>query len=168
MIGLLGVMLGCDDSPPPVVEAPVEVAPPTPPASITPSLPPEPEAPAEAAVLSLRTVGTRMVFEQTALSAPAGPIRLTYTSASTEPAMLHNVVIVAAGTEDAVGIAGIDAGPDRAYVPEHDAVLASSPLLSPEESAELLVTLQPGTYAYTCTFPGHYLTERGVLTVKAP
>ncbi|MFT5686935.1 MAG: hypothetical protein ACI8RZ_007892, partial [Myxococcota bacterium] len=41
MIGLLGVLVGCDDSPPPaVVEEPIEVAPPTPPATITPSLPP--------------------------------------------------------------------------------------------------------------------------------
>ncbi|MFT5685408.1 MAG: azurin, partial [Myxococcota bacterium] len=122
--------------------------------------------PAVATALTLRTVGARMVFEQPTLAAPAGPIRLTYTSASTEPAMLHNIVILKQGTEDAVGIAGIDAGPDRSYVPEHEAVLAASPLLAPEESAELLVTLASGIYAYACTSPGHYITERGVLTVS--
>lgn len=162
---LLGVLVGCEDSPPPaVVEAPVEVTPPAPPASITPSLPAPPE-PVDVAGLSLRTVGVDMVFEQTTLTAPAGPIRLTYTSASTEPAMLHNLVLLTSGAEDAVGVAGIAAGPDRSYVPEHEAVLAASPLLAPEESAELLVTLQPGTYAYACTSPGHYITERGVLRV---
>jgi len=162
---LLGVLAGCDDSPPPaVVEAPVEVTSPEPPASITPSLPPTPE-PIEATSLSLRTVGVDMVFEQTTLTAPAGPIRLTYTSASTVPALLHNVVILTSGAEDAVGIAGIDAGVDRDHVPAHEAVLGASPLLAPEESAELLVTLQAGAYAYACTSPGHYITERGVLTV---
>ena len=36
-----------------------------------------------------------------------------------------------------------------------------------EESAEIFVTLAPGTYTYTCTFPGHYLTEKGTLTITA-
>ena len=46
--------------------------------------------------------------------------------------------------------------------------LAASPLLAPEESAELFVTLAAGTYHYTCTFPGHYLTEKGSLLVHSP
>ena len=160
------MMAGCGDSPTPgEVEAPIEVVDPTPPAIIVPNLPPEPAAEAEATNRSLSTVGARMVFDQATMTAPTGPLRLSYTSQSTEPAMLHNLLIVRAGAEDAVGIAGIDAGPDKGYAPDHDAVLAASQLLAPGESAEIFVTLKPGVYTYICTFPGHYLTEKGVLTV---
>ena len=77
------------------------------------------------------------------------------------------MLIVDAGTIDEVGLAGIDAGPDKDYVPDLEAVLAASPLLAPEESAELFVTLAAGTYHFICSFPGHYLTEKGTLVVSA-
>ena len=170
MIALLTMLMGCDDSPPPPVtqEPPSEVEPPTLPAVVTPSLPPEPEPEPEATDLLLSTRGNHMALTITDLSAPAGPVRLTFTNRATEPTMLHNMLIVRTERIDEIGLAGIDAGPDRDYVPEGDAVLAASPLLAPEESAELFVTLTAGTYHYICTFPGHYLTEKGTLLVSAP
>ena len=170
MIGLLTMLAACDDSPaPPVGQAPpTEVEPPTLPAVVTPSLPPEPEPEATPTDLLLSTRGNHMALTKAALSAPAGPVRLTFTNRATEPTMLHNMLIIRADHTDEIGLAGIDAGPDRDYVPAHDAVLAASPLLSPEESAELLVTLDAGTYHYLCTFPGHYLTEKGTLQISAP
>ena len=80
--------------------------------------------------------------------------------------MLHNAVVVPEGMSDQVGLAGIDAGASRGYVPEHEAVLAASPLLSPGESAELLLSLAAGAYTVVCTFPGHHILMRGVMKVK--
>ncbi|MFT4978107.1 MAG: azurin [Myxococcota bacterium] len=118
-----------------------------------------------AASLSLGTDGDQIVFAPAALTAPAGLIRLTFTNNATAPAMRHNVVIVTAGTEESVGVGGIQAGEAGHYVPDSPDVLAATTMLRAGTSASLVVDLPPGEYAFICTFPGHYLTMRGTLTV---
>ena len=45
-------------------------------------------------------------------------------------------------------------------------VLAFTPLAAPKQAAEVTFTAPaPGKYPYICTFPGHYLLMKGVLTV---
>ena len=151
--------------PPPPVQAP----PTAPPAVPAPSAVPDDTPTAETAVtrLVLATVGDQMRFDQARLEAPAGSIAISLTNNASTASMLHNVVVVRAGTVDVVGPAAIAAGEERGYVPDSPDVLAATPLLGPGQTGALVVTLEPGEYEYICTFPGHYLQMRGTLRVTA-
>lgn len=49
-----------------------------------------------------------------------------------------------------------------------DGVDEATPEIEPGESASLTVTLEPGTYTYICTIPGHeQLGMRGAFTVTS-
>jgi azurin len=72
----------------------------------------------------------------------------------------HNFVIVRPGSRDKVTLAALALGEkalELAFVPPLPEVLASSPLLDAEKSAEVRWRLpdEPGIYPYVCTFPGH-------------
>jgi azurin len=57
---------------------------------------------------------------------------------------------------------------DRGFVPESPLVLFSTPLVNARQSATLEFTAptEPGDYPFICTFPGHWITMRGVLRVE--
>jgi len=115
--------------------------------------------------LTLGTVGDRIRFTEAALSASAGLIRIRFTNNAAAGAMQHNMVIVPAGKEEDIGVAAIAAGESARYLPDSPDVLAATEMLRAGESDTLVVDLPPGTYAFLCTFPGHYLQMRGTLTV---
>lgn len=121
--------------------------------------------------LELYTVGETMQtmqFEPTKLSVPAGAkVTLTLNNKASAEAMIHNAVIIKAGKQDAVIEAGLEAGPDMEYVPEHPAVVAATDLATPGETVEITFTApeKKGTYQYICTYPGHS-AMKGVLLVK--
>ena len=159
-------LAACEDrpEPPPAPAAPPEAAAAEPPAEAPPTTA---AALGERTVLSLSTVGDQMRFDKATLEAPAGEVAITFTNAATSASMQHNVVLVPAGKADAVGAAGIGAGPERGYVPDGPDVIAATKLLGPGQRDTLVATLAPGEYAFICTFPGHYLQMRGTLRVRA-
>ncbi len=84
--------------------------------------------------------------------------------------MPHNVVITLPGKADAVGKAALQLGIKGAeldYVPHMPEVLWHTKLVGPGGSDVIYFRApdKPGSYQYVCTFPGHYLTMRGVLRV---
>lgn len=84
--------------------------------------------------------------------------------------MLHNVVFVEPNSADEVGKEAMTmglAGPDKEYVPESGKVLYHTPLVNPGDEVTIYfeVPEEPGEYQYVCTYPGHYITMRGVLKV---
>ena len=79
--------------------------------------------------------------------------------------MYHNVVIVPVGKEEAIGVSAIGVGEAGHYIPDDEAVLGATPILRSGESGSIVVDLPPGQYSFICTFPGHYLSMRGTLTV---
>ena len=107
-------------------------------------------------------------FDQSNLTVVAGSsVKLTFNNTDDMP---HNFVLVAKNKADEVGIAATKLGLDGAvlgFVPEIDAVIAHTNLLAPHEIESIYFTAPevPGAYPFLCTFPGHYLTMRGVLTV---
>ena len=109
-------------------------------------------------------------FDQSNLTVVAGSsVKLTFNNTDDMP---HNFVLVAKNKADEVGIAATKLGLDGAalsFVPEIDAVIAHTNLLAPHEIESIYFTAPevPGAYPFLCTFPGHYLTMRGVLTVTA-
>ena len=87
--------------------------------------------------------------------------------------MQHNLVVVDRGAAEEVGLLAdaMAAKPDglaKQFVPESAKVLHATPLVNPNGRAELRFTApsQPGSYAYLCTFPGHWRVMRGVLVVE--
>ena len=109
-------------------------------------------------------------FDQSNLTVVAGSsVKLTFNNTDDMP---HNFVLVAKNKADEVGIAATKLGLDGAalsFVPEIDAVIAHTNLLAPHKIESIYFTAPevPGAYPFLCTFPGHYLTMRGVLTVTA-
>jgi azurin len=105
-----------------------------------------------------------MAFTETALTAKAGLVRIRLKNNATVGAMVHNVVIVEMGQEDAVGRSSMASSVDKQWLPA-DGFLAASALAQPGGEATVVADLKPGEYSYICTFPGHYLVMRGVLTI---
>ena len=109
-------------------------------------------------------------FDQSNLTVVAGSsVKLTFNNTDDMP---HNFVLVAKNKADEVGIAATKLGLDGValgFVPEIDAVIAHTNLLAPHKIESIYFTAPevPGAYPFLCTFPGHYLTMRGVLTVTA-
>lgn len=107
-------------------------------------------------------------FNTETLTAPANEeISLTFHNDS--GLLRHNWVLVDGGDDvaTAVNAAGIEAGPESAYLPESDQFVVATQLLDPGESDTVAFTLPPGTYTFICTFPGHYdQGMKGILTVE--
>jgi len=101
-------------------------------------------------------------YQQTALQAQGSQ---PFTVAFNNPAPLqHNWVLVEPGQEQAVADAAAAKAGDATGLP---GVIAASPVVNGASSANVEVpAIEPGTYPYICTLPGHYAAGmRGDLTV---
>ena len=127
----------------------------------------------KAAEVIIEPVGNQMKYATTEFSVEAGQeVTIIFNNTATSQAMSHNVVILQGDDEATikrVGEAGLQAGPSAEYVPEDEAILANTPLAAPGETVEVTFTApsEPGTYAFICTFPGHYVLMRGIMRVTA-
>ena len=81
--------------------------------------------------------------------------------------MAHNLAIIAPGKRLEIVQAAITLPPDSNYIPKNNAVLWHTPVLKPDESAELKFRApkEKGIYPYVCTFPGHGLIMYGAMYV---
>ncbi|WP_420457442.1 plastocyanin/azurin family copper-binding protein [Rubrivirga sp.] len=107
-------------------------------------------------------VKNAMRYATPRVEAPAGAtVRLVMdNSATTSPAMVHNVVVVA--TEPAVERVGRAASGDR--LPDDPAILTATPLAGPGERTAVVFTMPPpGVYPFLCTYPGHFRFMQGTL-----
>lgn len=124
---------------------------------------------AKPAVLTVATQGDNLAFDKTKLAAKPGQvIKLTFVNkASKNSNMQHNWVLVNPGTSQAVGMASMGAAA-TGYVAASPDVLAHTKLLNPgeKETIEFKAPEKPGEYEFICTFPGHFSTMKGVLSVK--
>ncbi|MEX0647915.1 MAG: plastocyanin/azurin family copper-binding protein [Balneolaceae bacterium] len=108
-------------------------------------------------------------YDQDVITVEAGSrVALTFNN---DDDMAHNVVIVEPGTADEVGVAAMNLGLDAdalEFVPRIDDVLYHTSMLEPEQTETIYFTVPdiPGDYVYVCTFPGHYISMRGILRVE--
>jgi len=123
--------------------------------------------------ITLQPKGNQMKFKQTEFTvAPGETIELVFENTATSPSMQHNVLVLNS-SEDAVfervGEAGMSAGSTNDYVPEDDAILAHTPIAPPGETVSVTFTVpeETGEYGYLCTFPGHWATMQGTMSVEA-
>ena len=116
------------------------------------------------AELVVPAVRNTMQYAVTRLEAPAGAtVRLVMdNTATTSPAMIHNVVVVR--SEGDVRRVGQSAGALKPEMPVDEAVLAFTPLAGPGERAAVVFTMPPpGEYPYLCSYPGHFQYMQGTL-----
>ena len=141
---------------------PTQVAPTTPEPTVAPKA-------VQHVELALASMANTMAYDKTKLSVPAGAeVHLTLKNNATMATLPHNWVLVKPGTEASVAAAGLKLGEPAAYFDGRDKnALAHAPLAKPGESTEVTFTAptEPGDYPYICTFPGHYMMMKGVLTV---
>ena len=115
-----------------------------------------------------------MKYSVTSITAKPGEqirIRLTAKGAMPKIAMSHNVVVLALKTDAAAFVqAGMTARATDYVAPDKKAsVLAATKLAANGESVEVIfkAPTAPGSYAYVCTFPGHFAAGmKGTLLVK--
>jgi azurin len=141
----------------------------TPPPAPVPSTPPPAAKPVQHVEIQIASLANTMTFDKKELSVPAGAeVHLTFKNNATSSVLAHNWVLVNTGTEASVAAAGLKLGEPAGYldVRDHD-VLANTPLAKPGETTDVTFTApdQAGKYPYICTFPGHYMMMKGVLTV---
>lgn len=84
--------------------------------------------------------------------------------------LLHNLLIVTPGNLEAVAQEALNMGlqgPQLDYVPQSDDVLFHTSLVGINESQSIYFTApgRPDDYPYVCTFPGHWQTMQGTMTV---
>ncbi|MEX2600915.1 MAG: PVC-type heme-binding CxxCH protein, partial [Balneolaceae bacterium] len=121
--------------------------------------------------LELGVTPNVLEFDKEELRARAGQtVRITFTNTDN---MEHNLLIINPGTLAEVGALAdqMMAAPDgrgRGFVPDSPDVLASTPILDPGESVELIFTVpeEPGEYRFVCTIPGHWRIMNGTLIVE--
>ncbi len=126
---------------------------------------------ADADALRVQAVPNQMQFAPRELRAKAGqPVRIVFENPDSMP---HNLVLVALGADEEVGLLADQMASDptslaKHFVPASPKVLHATPLVNPNARAELVFTAptQPGSYPYLCTFPGHWRIMRGVLIVE--
>jgi len=119
-------------------------------------------------------VGDSIAYSVDSISVPSScesvTINLTHTGSLPAEAMGHNWVLAPADSLDAIGQAGMSAGPENDYVPDDDRIVAATEVIGGGESTRVtfsLDDLEDGVdYAYVCTFPGHWSVMRGPFTVE--
>lgn len=122
--------------------------------------------------ITLRPQGNQMEFEQDEFSVFAGKsVELIFENTATSISMQHNVLVLDAPPEQdifmEVGQAAVEAGAYENYVPDHEAVVAATPIAKPGERVSVTFNApeEPGTYGFVCTFPGHWATGQGTMQV---
>ena len=120
------------------------------------------------------TGNDQMKFSLTTITAkPGETLKVRLKSIGTLPKVVmgHNFVLLAKGTDVAAFANAASMAGATGYIPEtmKAKILAMTTLAGPGEAVEVTfkVPASPGSYPYTCSFPGHFLAGmKGVLAVK--
>jgi type 1 glutamine amidotransferase/azurin len=114
-----------------------------------------------------------MAYDKNALTVYAGQlVQIEFTSPDVAP---HGFLLCEPGSLKAIGAAADrmvrdGTGEDDNYVPKMAEIIFAAPVLEPHKVTkfEFMAPSKPGEYPYICTFPGHWKTMNGVLTVLPP
>src|SRR5690606_11022046 len=114
----------------------------------------------------------QLKFDKTSFTAKAGQeIQITLKNVGELPkeSMGHNIVVLAPGTDLAAFGGEAFKAKDADYIPATYAssIIAHTKLLGPGESDTITFTIdEAGEYEFVCSFPGHWGTMRGTITVQ--
>ena len=99
-------------------------------------------------------------------------VRIVFKNTSTTVPQPHNLIICKPGKKGVIEALAMQLMTDpnamaKGYIPESEDIFAHSNLIQPGQSEILEFTApEPGTYDYLCTFPGHWILMKGVMTVE--
>ena len=110
---------------------------------------------------------TDMHYDQAELKVAAGStVKLMLINEGTDPAMMHNFVLIDEGKGEEVAKEGLTAGQDKNYVPANKHVLVSTKMVQPKSKEEITFPApEKGTYDFICTYPGHWQKMNGKFIV---
>jgi putative membrane-bound dehydrogenase-like protein len=125
---------------------------------------------AASTTIQIGTVINELEFDKTEFSVKAGEtVKIVFKNPDF---MQHNLLIIEPGSLQKVGkaadeLAGEPNAAEQNYVPDMSEVLFSTALINPDQTVTLTFTApeEPGEYPYVCTFPGHWRTMQGIMTV---
>lgn len=133
----------------------------------TPAPAPAPASGGQAVTLEIGSKGEELLFDKDTLSAPAGS-KITLIFKNNSTALEHNWVLIKPGTNDQVANDGLAAGEAKGYLKENDPnVIAHTRMVKAGESDTITFDAPAkGQYPYICTFPGHHVLMKGILTIE--
>jgi len=111
-----------------------------------------------------------MKFDKTEFTVKAGEeVTLTFTNAGVLPleTMGHNVVVLEKKADVKTFATASAKAKETNYISDLYVtdIIAHTRLLGPGESETIRFVLkEPGDYTFICTFPGHWLAMKGVIT----
>jgi len=129
---------------------------------------PATSASAATGVVELRVTAqaAQMAFEPTELTVPAGSTVHLVLDNQKPGVLPHNWALVMPGTEAKLAADGLKNGEAASYVAEGPDMLAYTKLVPAGSTGEVTFKAPAaGKYPYICTYPGHYVMMKGVLTV---
>jgi azurin len=135
----------------------------------------ETAAPAEApktVEFTVNAIGNTMAdmaYDTKEIKVKAGStVKVNLTNQGTDASMLHNIVFVKQGSEKEVATEGINLKDQNYFNAQNTNVIAGSAVAGPGATVtvEFTAPAEAGTYAYICTYPGHWMKMQGVLIVE--
>ena len=127
------------------------------------------EAPKTSNVLDIKGTDD-MKFDKTSFTVKSGEeITLNFTNAGVLPleTMGHNVVVLEKGADVQTFATASAKAKETNYISDLyiTDIIAQTKLLGPGESETIKFTLkEPGEYTFICTFPGHWIQMKGIIT----
>ena len=112
----------------------------------------------------------QMQYSTNEIRVKAGEVTLTlkHTGKMEKSVMGHNLVILKPGTD--VNAFGAKASEAKAmdYIPasEEGSIVAHTKMIGGGESDTITFNIEPGTYDFICSFPGHLAIMKGKLIVE--
>ncbi len=121
-------------------------------------------------IIRIEAVTAQMKFDLSRITVAAGEeIVIEFVNRDEMP---HNLLITKEGALETVALAAeaMVSSPDafgRSFIPKTPEVLFAMRLLQPGETLQARFTApkQPGSYPFVCTFPGHWRTMNGIVSV---
>ena len=113
----------------------------------------------------------QMKFNTELIRVKAGePVEITFKNVGEMPkeSMGHNLIVLQPGIDLPTFGAEAASARDNDYIPKTSlsSIIAHTKLLGPGEEDKITFTLEKGVYTYLCSFPGHWGTMKGTITVE--
>jgi glucose/arabinose dehydrogenase/azurin len=121
-------------------------------------------------IIRIEAVAAQMKFDLSRITVAAGEeIVIEFVNRDEMP---HNLLVTKEGALETVGLAAeaMVSSPDafgQSFIPKTPEVLFAMRLLQPGETLQARFTApkQTGSYPFVCTFPGHWRTMNGIISV---
>ncbi len=116
--------------------------------------------------ITIQPDGNKMAYLTKEFRVSSGQeVTLVMNNTATSPAMKHNILILSDSKK--VQEVGQLSMKEADYIPDHPAIIASTPMANPGEQTQVTFTApSKGEYTYICTFPGHYFMMQGTMIVE--